>query len=133
MCSALFESVKEKMKEYWEWYNGTTDSFESPNFHTKLRTSETGTSKEAKQHIKENHVEANKTENQGEKNKNMKNKSVAYGVLANAAAKFLPTFEEEAEENLWPTWNEERKINNTWPNWNTERKIDNEWPKWNTS
>ena len=67
-------------------------------------------------------------------NKNNSNKSVAWGAFIVATGNLhLPKYEEEVEENKWPTWNEPRKINNPWPNWNSERKLDNEWPKWNTS
>ena len=67
-------------------------------------------------------------------NKNTSNKSVAWGAFIVATGNLhLPKYEEEVEENKWPTWNESRKINNPWPNWNSERKLDNEWPKWNTS
>ena len=124
------------MKKSWAWYNGTdTDFLEYTNDYTKSNTTATNSSNKADNYAKDNDADTNLSmkPQQNVENKSTLNKSVAYGVLFNAAAKFIPTFTEEAEENKWPHWNEERKVNSAGPTWNSERKVEKESHKWNTS
>ena len=124
------------MKKYLEWYNGTdNDVFENTNDYTRSNSTDATSSTKTEKFSKAKDADATlPTEpQQNLENKSTLNKSVAYGVLFNASANFIPKFTEEVEENKWPHWNEERKVNNSGPTWNSERKVEIESHKWNTS
>ena len=124
------------MKKSWEWYNGTdTEYCEYSDNYTKSNSTATDSSSKAEKYANDKDADANLPiePQQNVENKSALNKSVAYGVLFNAAANFIPTFTEEVEENIWPHWNEERKVNDSGPTWNSERKVEIESHKWNTS
>ena len=134
MCNNMWKSLKEQMKKSLEWYNGTdTDIFECTNDLTKSNSTDANSSNKAENFAKAKDADANlPTEPQKiVENKSTLNKSVAYGVLFNASANFIPKFTEEVEENKWPHWNEERKVNSSGPTWNSERKVEIESHKWN--
>ena len=124
------------MKKSWEWYNGTdTEYFEYSNKYTNSNSTATDSSSKAEKYANDKDADANLPiePQQNVENKSTLNKSVAYGVFFNASANFIPKFTEEVEENKWPHWNEERKVNNSGPTWNSERKVEIESHKWNTS
>ena len=124
------------MKKSWEWYNGTdAEYFEYSNKYTNSNSTATDSSSKAGKYANDKDADANLPiePQQNVENKSTLNKSVAYGVFFNASANFIPKFTEEVEENKWPHWNEERKVNNSGPTWNSERKVEIESHKWNTS